>query len=95
MIYVLSIFFSYCMACLLGVLKTPFFLKQLVFNTSCPRNCSLPQGCKDILLLLVLSSAKYRIAEVGFHRSSSQGPLFIGGCLVRWDALCDSVIIFS
>ena len=58
-----------------------FFFKRLVFNTSCPRNCCLPQGCKDILLLLVLSSSKYRIAEAGFHRSSSQRPLFIG----RWE----------
>ena len=52
-----------------------------MFNTSCPRNCCLPQGCKDILLLLVLSSSKYRIAEADFHRSSSQCPLFIG----RWE----------
>ena len=58
-----------------------FFFKRLVFNTSRPRNCCLPQGCKDILLLLVLSSSKYRIAEAGFHRSSSQRPLFIG----RWE----------
>lgn len=94
-IYVLSIFFPYCMVCLLGFVKTFFFFKRLVFNTSCPRNCCLPQGCKDILLLLVLSSSKYRIAEVGFHRSSSQSSLFIGRCLVFWDALCDSVINFS